>query len=237
MLTLTLVWVLVLVLMLVTAPLVEGRVVNRPPSGQVSTSPAPVKQEVIVEVVKTVVVDGVERRGVVVMEADRKVVEAMAWAGVDVAVLPPPPSPRPSPPPRVTPRSTPSVGSSPRLKPDETPSPSPKPTSADSDTPRVAETPALRIGLPDGPRTTPPLTPAPTPTVAVASMQPLSMLPPLEQVVIGIPPDVGKVTIPDGSEADNDGMRVVAGRVEGSVPPGNSDEITDETPFPTAPGT
>lgn len=57
MLVLVLVFVLVLVLILVTAPLVEDRVVKRPPSGQVRTPPRPVRQEVTVEVVKTVVVD------------------------------------------------------------------------------------------------------------------------------------------------------------------------------------
>jgi len=56
-----LVCVWMLVLMLVTAPLVDGRVVNRPPRGQVRTPPRPVRQEVMVEVVKTVVV---ERDGV-----------------------------------------------------------------------------------------------------------------------------------------------------------------------------
>jgi hypothetical protein len=49
-LTLMLVRMLVLVLMLVTAPLDDGRVVNMPPRGQVSTPPA-VRQEVMVEVV------------------------------------------------------------------------------------------------------------------------------------------------------------------------------------------
>jgi hypothetical protein len=58
-LMLTLVCVLMLVLMLVTAPLVGGRVVKRPPRGQVRTPPAPVRQDVIVEVVKIVVVRGV----------------------------------------------------------------------------------------------------------------------------------------------------------------------------------
>jgi len=37
--------------MLVTAPEVEERVVNKPPIGQVSTPPTPVRQDVIVEVV------------------------------------------------------------------------------------------------------------------------------------------------------------------------------------------
>jgi hypothetical protein len=41
----------ILVLTLVTAPLVDGKVVNKPPMGQVSTPPRPVRQEVIVEVV------------------------------------------------------------------------------------------------------------------------------------------------------------------------------------------
>lgn len=59
--TLMLVCVCMLVLMLVTAPLVDGSVVNKPPMGQVRTPPRPVRQEVIVEVVKTVVV---ERDGV-----------------------------------------------------------------------------------------------------------------------------------------------------------------------------
>ena len=235
-LTLTLVWVCVLVLMLVTAPVVEGRVVNRPPIGHVRTPALPVRQEVIVEVVKTVVVPGVERRGVMVaVEADPKVVEATAGAGVDVADLPPP-SPRPSPP--VTPRSTPNVAESPRLRPDEPAlRPSPRPASADSDTPRVAETLALRIGLPDGPRTTPPLTPAPAEIVAGTVMQPLRMLPPFEQVVTGMPPDVVRVTRPDGNEADNDGMSVVAGSVEGSVTPGRSEDSTDETPSAMGPAT
>jgi len=51
--TLILVWMLVLmlVLTLVTAPLVDCSVVNRPPMGQVSTPPRPVRQEVMVEVV------------------------------------------------------------------------------------------------------------------------------------------------------------------------------------------
>lgn len=59
MLTLMLVCVcmLMLVLILVTAPLVDGKVVNKPPMGQVSTPPTPVRQEVMVEVVQTVVVD------------------------------------------------------------------------------------------------------------------------------------------------------------------------------------
>jgi len=64
MLTLTLTLVCVLVLMLVTAPLVDGKVVNKPPMGQVRTPPRPVRQEVMVEVVKTVVVD---RDGVAVV--------------------------------------------------------------------------------------------------------------------------------------------------------------------------
>ena len=55
MLTLILVWVLMLMLMLVltlvTAPLVECKVVNKPPMGQVRTPPRPVRQEVMVEVV------------------------------------------------------------------------------------------------------------------------------------------------------------------------------------------
>jgi hypothetical protein len=204
MLTLTLVWVCVLVLMLVTAPLVKGRVVNRPPYGHVKIPALSVRQEVIVDVVKTVVVDGVERRGVVVTEADREVVEAMAGAGVDVVGLPPP-SPRLSP--GVTPRSRPKVAEIPRLRPDEPAlRPSPRPASAESDTPRVAETTALTIGLPDGPITTPPVVPTPTLIVAGTSMQPLRTLPPFEQVVIGMPPDVVRVTSADGSEADNDGM-------------------------------
>lgn len=57
MLILTLVCVCMLVLMLVTAPLVDGRVVKRPPRGHVRTPPRPVRQDVIVDVVKTVVVD------------------------------------------------------------------------------------------------------------------------------------------------------------------------------------
>lgn len=57
MLTLMLVCVCMLVLMLVTAPLVDGRVVKRPPRGQVRTPPTPVKHDVIVDVVNTVVVD------------------------------------------------------------------------------------------------------------------------------------------------------------------------------------
>lgn len=57
MLTLTLMLVCMLVLMLVMAPLVDGSVVNKPPIGHVRTPPTPVRQEVIVEVVKTVVVD------------------------------------------------------------------------------------------------------------------------------------------------------------------------------------
>jgi hypothetical protein len=236
-LTLMLVWGWVLVLMLVTAPVVEGRVVNRPPIGNVRTPALPVKHEVIVEVVKTVVVPGVDRCGVMVaVEADPEVVEATAGAGVDVAGLPPPPSPRPSPP--VTPRSTPNVAESPRLRPDEPAlRPSPRPASAESDTPRVAETLALRIGLPDGPRTTPPLTPAPAEIVAGTVMQPLRMLPPFEQVVTGMPPDVVRVTSPDGNEADNDGMSVVAGSVEGSVTPGRSEDSADETPSAMGPAT
>ena len=187
------------------------------------------------EVVKTVVVDG--RRGVVVIEAGCAVVEAMAGTGVDVVGLPPP-SPRPSPPDAVTPRWTPNVAEAPKFRPDEpTLRLRPRPASAESDTPRVAETPALMMGLPDGPRTTPPLAPTPALTVAVASMQPLRMLPPFEQVVMGIPPDVGRVTIPDGSEADGDGMRVVADSVEGSVTPGKSDDSIDETPPSIGPAT
>ena len=42
---------LLLVLMLVTAPLILGSVVNSPPSGQVSTPPAPVRQDFTVEMV------------------------------------------------------------------------------------------------------------------------------------------------------------------------------------------
>ena len=56
-LMLTLVCVLMLMLMLVTAPLVDDKVVNKPPMGHVRTPPRPVRQEVMVEVVKTVVVD------------------------------------------------------------------------------------------------------------------------------------------------------------------------------------
>jgi hypothetical protein len=228
-LTLTLVWVIVLVLMLVTAPLVEKRVVNKFPYGQVKT-PLVTIQEVIVDVVKTVVVDGVDRRGVVVIEADREVVEAMADMGVDVAgSLPPSPRPRPSPP--VTSRSRPNVAETPRLIPDAPAlRPSPRPTSAESDTPRVAETAALTMGLPDGPKPMPPLTPAPAEMVAGTSMQTSRILPPFEHVVTGMPPDVGRVTIPDGREAVKDGMMVVAGSVEGSITPGESDDRTDETP-------
>jgi hypothetical protein len=53
MLTLILVCVLILmlVLMLVTAPLVDCKVANNPPMGQVSTPPRPVRQDVMVEVV------------------------------------------------------------------------------------------------------------------------------------------------------------------------------------------
>jgi hypothetical protein len=52
-LTLILVCVLMLmlVLMLVTAPLVDCKVVKRPPMGQVRTPPRPVRQDVMVEVV------------------------------------------------------------------------------------------------------------------------------------------------------------------------------------------
>jgi hypothetical protein len=225
---------MVLVLMLVTAPVVEGRVVNRPPIGHVKTPALPVIQEVIVDVVKTVVVPGVVMAG-----PDGEVVEAMAGAGVDVAGLPPPMSPPTAPPiPPVTLRPMPNDGSSPRLRPEEpTLSPSPKLTSAESDTPRVTETPALMIGLPDGPTTIPPLTPAPAVTVAPTSTQPLRMLPPFVQVVIGMPPDVVRVTSPDGSEIDKDGMRVVAGNVEGIVTPGRSDDSTDETPSAMGPAT
>lgn len=67
MLVLMLVCVLVLVLMLVTSPLVEGRVVKRPPSGQVRMPPSPVRHDVTVEVVYTVVVDGVNEEVVVVV--------------------------------------------------------------------------------------------------------------------------------------------------------------------------
>ena len=63
--TLMLVCVCMLVLMLVTAPLVDGSVVNKPPMGQVRTPPRPVRQEVMVEVVKTVVVER-DGKGVVV---------------------------------------------------------------------------------------------------------------------------------------------------------------------------
>jgi hypothetical protein len=45
-----LVRILVLVLILVTAPLVDGRIVNMPPRGQVRTPPA-VRQDVTAEVV------------------------------------------------------------------------------------------------------------------------------------------------------------------------------------------
>jgi hypothetical protein len=57
MLTETLMLVCVLVLMLVTAPLVDCKVVNKPPMGHVRTPPRPVRQEVMVEVVYTVVVE------------------------------------------------------------------------------------------------------------------------------------------------------------------------------------
>ena len=63
--TLMLVCVCMLVLMLVTAPLVDGSVVNKPPMGQVRTPPRPVRQDVMVEVVKTVVVER-DGKGVVV---------------------------------------------------------------------------------------------------------------------------------------------------------------------------
>jgi hypothetical protein len=187
---------------------------------------------VIVDVVKTVVVDGMVRRGVVVTEAGREVVEAMVGAGVDVDGLLPP-SPPPIPPPRVTPRSTSSVAEAPRLMPDEPALRARlRPASAETDAPRVTEAPALTIGLPDGPRKMPPLAPAPALIVAVAPTQPLRILPPFEQAVAGMPPDVDKVTIPDGSEADNDGMRVVAESVEGNVTLGKSDDSTDDTPSP-----
>lgn len=52
--------------MLVTAPLVDDSVVKRPPSGQVRTPPTPVRQDVMVEVVYTVVVDN-DGDGVVVV--------------------------------------------------------------------------------------------------------------------------------------------------------------------------
>lgn len=55
--TLTLTLVCTLVLMLVTAPLFDGRVVKRPPIGQVRVPPTPVRQDIMVEVVKTVVVE------------------------------------------------------------------------------------------------------------------------------------------------------------------------------------
>lgn len=51
MLTDTLMLVCVLVLILVTTPLVDCKVVNKPPIGQVRTPPRPVRQEVMVEVV------------------------------------------------------------------------------------------------------------------------------------------------------------------------------------------
>lgn len=51
MLTETLMLVCVLVLILVTAPLVDCKVVNKPPMGHVRTPPKPVRQEVMVEVV------------------------------------------------------------------------------------------------------------------------------------------------------------------------------------------
>lgn len=51
MLTLVVVLVLVLVLILVTAPLVDRRVVNKPPTGQVRTPPTPTKHDVTVDVV------------------------------------------------------------------------------------------------------------------------------------------------------------------------------------------
>lgn len=63
---------LTLVLMLVTAPLVDCSVVNKPPMGQVRTPPSPARQEVIVEVVYTVVVDR-EGLGVVVNTGPRGV--------------------------------------------------------------------------------------------------------------------------------------------------------------------
>lgn len=61
---LTLILVCTLVLILVTAPLVDGRVVKRPPRGQVRVPPTPVRQDVTVDVVNTVVV---ERDGVAVV--------------------------------------------------------------------------------------------------------------------------------------------------------------------------
>jgi hypothetical protein len=197
-LTPTLVWVIVLVLMLVTAPLVEERVVNKFPYGQVKTPPL-VIQEVIVDVVKTVVVDGVVRRGVVVIEADPKVVETMADTGVDVVGLPQP-STTPSGPVTQRPRSNVT---------ERTPD---KPAVRLTSTSTPAETPALTTGLPDGP--------------IAMSRQPLMILPPFKQVVAGMLP----VTIPDDSEAEKDGMRVVAGSVEGSVTPGKGDDRADETP-------
>jgi len=233
-LMLTLVCVLMLMLMLVTAPLVGGRVVKRPPRGQVRTPPAPVRQDIIVEVVKIVVVRGVA----VAKDAGDEVVEAIASMGVDEVVGLEPPRPRPPLPPRVTPRSALSVAETPRFRPEEPALRlSPRPASAERDTPRVTETPALTMGLPDGPRTTPPPAPAPASIVAVASMQALRMLPPFVQVVVGRLADADRVMNPDGSETVNEGMMVVAGSVDNSVMPGKSDDSTDETPFSTGSAT
>lgn len=140
-------------------------------------------QDVMVEVVKTVVV---EARPTAALEL---VVEALP---------PPPPNFSPptaplSPKSAATPSPRPSDGSSPMLSP-ELPKPTPRPRSnpAETDSPSVADRPALRIVLPEG-SVRPIPTPAPTPgsAVMVTRMQPLRMLPPFSQVAAAVGVEAG----------------------------------------------
>jgi len=72
---------------------------------------------------------------------------------------------------------------------------SPRSTPAETETPTEAERLTARIGLLDGPIPTPPRTPIPGLRVAVASMHPFRMFPPLSHVpVAGLLNDVGIVT-------------------------------------------
>lgn len=209
MLTLTLVWVivLVLVLMLVTAPVVDGRVVNNPPIGHVSVPLLPVIQEVTVDVVKTVVVPGfvVANAGteldVFGLLGGNNGGKSMTM-GTSMSTTTDGRMGKSMP--------TDKDGRIPTLTPD---GPISTPTG------RVSETPTSKIGLLDGPTTMLPSRP----------MQRAMVL--ASQVGYELPADVVRVTSPDGSEIGKDGMRVVAGSVEDRVPPGKSDDRTDETPF------
>ena len=112
---------------------------------------------------------------------------------------PRPPTVKDAPTPAVAPIPRPREGSKPKLMPDEpmlSPAPSDRPT--DTDAPSVADNPRSRIVLEDDSFNP---TPAPTPKdglgVIDATMQPLSILPPLSQVLVAplVTPDALSVFV------------------------------------------